>query len=112
MITSAAVPGSNSNSYGNDNSSSNSYGNDNNTSSYGNDDNKKSSYGNDDDNKKSSYGSDDSNKKSSYNTSNTSTLGSKVGPGSTGGGDWLDKGVEFAAQKAGYNLVSTFSVSY
>ncbi|CDO77346.1 hypothetical protein BN946_scf184786.g7 [Trametes cinnabarina] len=44
----------------------------------------------------------------SYGSSNTSSDNSSGGQGnnaSSGSGDWVQKGVEFAAQKAGYNLV-------
>ena len=48
----------------------------------------------------------------SYGSGNQSSGGgyggSNYGAGSTGGGDWLDKGIEAAGDKAGMNIVCDF----
>ena len=90
----------NDNSYGSSNK--NSYGSSNNDS-YGSSNN--DSYGS---SNNSSNNNDNNRSNNDNNNSNSSSGGyggSNYGAGSSGGGDWLDKGVSFAAQKAGYNIV-------
>ena len=60
---------------------------------------KMNKWGNNNDNNRSNNDNNNS------NSSSGGYGGSNYGAGSSGGGDWLDKGVSFAAQKAGYNIV-------